>query len=261
MKRLLHTITILTACIILTGCARNAVEKESSAVLRIAGSTSMLPISQKLAGAYEKNHPGVVIHIEGGDSSLGIRGAASGIVDVGSVSRPLTQEESSHLTAYRVTEDRLCVIVNGKNTVEELTINQVKEVFSGEIRNWSQVGGQDRPITLINREHGSGTYSVFDEVIMRHKAEIYPKALVMTSTGSVISTVAADADAIGYVSSDYSEEGVKAVQIQTGENRVSALSRPLLYVLPENAGQLARDYISFCTGQEGRRVIEGRLEN
>jgi len=262
MKRsLLYLMAILAACFIFTGCARNSVEKESNTVLRIAGSTSMIPISQKLAGAYEKKHPGVVIHIEGGDSSLGIRGAASGIVDVGSVSRPLTQEESSGLTSYRIAEDRLCVIVNGENTVKELTINQIKEVFSGEISNWSQVGGRDRPITLINREQGSGTYSFFYEAITRDKAEINQKALVMTSTGSVISTVARDADAIGYVSSDYSEEGVKVVQILTGESRASALSRPLLYVLPENAGRLARDYISFCTGQEGRQMIEGHLEN
>ncbi|KJS66337.1 MAG: hypothetical protein JL50_12230 [Peptococcaceae bacterium BICA1-7] len=245
----------------LTGCDRTTVEKENKAVLRIAGSTSMIPVSQELAGAFEKKHPGVVIHIEGGDSSLGIRGAASGIVDVGSVSRSLTQEERSNLTSYRIAEDQLCIIVNGNNTIKEMTINQVKEVFGGEIRNWSQVGGLDRPITLITREQGSGTYSVFDEVIMRGKASIDPKALVMTSTGSVISTVAGDADAIGYISSDYSEEGVKAVKIDTGENSLSALSRPLLYVLPDNAGQLAQDFISFCTGKEGRQVIEGRLEN
>lgn len=217
----------------------------------------MLPVSQKLADAYEKKHPGVVIHIDGGDSSLGLKGIASGIVDIGSVSRPLTQEESKGLTVYKVADDSLRVIVNKKNPVQEMTIDQLKEVFNGKIKNWSQVGGLNRPITLINREHGSGTSQVFEEMVMQHQADIDKGALIMPSTGAVISTVSRDADTIGYVSSDYNVGDVQVVTVHTGEGSVSVLNRPLLYVLPENAGQPARDFVRFCTGEEGRPIIKG----
>ena len=219
----------------------------------------MLPISEKLARAYQEKHPGVVIHIEGGDSSLGIRGVSSGIVDIASASRPLTEKEAGRLQSYTITSDSISIIVNKQNPVKQLAISQIRGVFIGEIKNWNQLGGTDSPITLVTRERGSGTHSVFDEMVMQHRA-IDERALVMTSTGSVISTIAGDVNAIGYVSSDYSAAGVGAVEIHTGENKVFILERPLLYVISGNPSSLAKDYITYCTGVEGQSIA-GHTKN
>ncbi|MFZ5647091.1 MAG: phosphate ABC transporter substrate-binding protein [Bacillota bacterium] len=254
------SVAVLLIILVIIGCGKSVDERESKkTVLRIAGSTSMVPVSERLARAYEKKHPGVRVHIEGGDSTLGIRGASGGIVDIGSVSRPLTREESKSLKSYKITEDSISIIVNEKNPVKALAINEIREVFSGTINNWSMVEGFNTPITLIGREHGSGTYRVFEDIVMSN-TPVDGKTLVMTSTGAVLSTVARDSNAIGYVSSNYHAEGVRKLEIHTGEDRAIALKRPLLYVIPENTSELALDYINFCTGDEGRQIIAGYLE-
>lgn len=258
MLSLLLTISIII--ISAAGCSLVSSEKDNKkTVLRIAGSTSMAPISEKLARAYENRRPGVKVHIEGGDSTVGIRGASSGIVDIGSVSRPLTEDESARLKSYKITEDSISIIINEKNPVKSLSIDQIREVFSGKISNWIQVGGPDRAITLISREHGSGTHRVFEDIVMNN-TPVDRTALVMTSTGAVLSTVVGEPSAIGYVSSNYYAKGVKKLEIHTGEGKTTALKRPLLYVIPGNAGDLALDYIDFCTGEEGRKIIAGYME-
>lgn len=260
MNRVLSLSVILLLFLTVTGCGKDVGDKEhKKSVLRIAGSTSMIPVSEQLARAYEKNRPGVRVHIEGGDSTLGIRGAASGMVDIGSVSRPLTAEESRRLKSYKIAEDSISIIVNEKNPVKALTLQQIREVFSGGVNFWSKVGGLEKPITLIGREHGSGTYRVFEDIVMDN-TPADGKKLIMTSTGAVLGTVAGDVNAIGYVSSNYNAEGVKRLEVHTGAHKALALKRPLLYVLPENAGELALDYIDFCTGEQGRRIIADYLE-
>lgn len=264
MKRiLLASICAVIISLVLYGCGKAGEPKESGnpPVIRIAGSTSMMPISEKLARAYEKKHPNVRIHVEGGDSTLGIKGAARGIVEIGSVSRPLTSEESKALTAYTISEDSISIIVNAKNPVHGLTINEVKEVFSGKITNWSQFGGLNGPVTVIRREHGSGTCSVFEDVVMGKETAVDEKALVMTSNGSVLSSVTRDINAIGYISSNYRAEGVKPLEIHTGENKVFILSRPLLYVVPAGAGGLTRDFLDFCTGAEGKEIVSSHKDS
>lgn len=264
MKRAL--VLLMPAIIILSlalfGCGKEGDLKASGnpQVIRIAGSTSMMPVSEKLARAYEKKHPNVKIHVEGGDSSLGIKGAARGIVEIGSVSRPLTGEENKQLTSYKISEDSICIIVNDKNPVHGLTIKEVREVFSGKISSWSQIGGLNSPITVIKREHGSGTCSVFEDIVMGRETSVDEKAPVMTSNGSVLSSVMRDISAIGYVSSNYRAGGVKTLEIHTGENKVFVLSRPLLYVVPAGASDLTRDFLAFCTGAEGMEIVRSHKD-
>ncbi|MFZ5596022.1 MAG: phosphate ABC transporter substrate-binding protein [Bacillota bacterium] len=254
-KPLLYSAVLVLICLFLSGCGRNGgKDGDPSTAIRIAGSTSMIPVSQKLARAYERIHPGVIIHIEGGDSSLGVRGVAEGVVDIGSVSRPLTAEESQNLTSYTITEDSICIIVNRENPVGEMTIDGIKEVFSGKITNWKEVGGPDRPITIINREQGSGTCSTFEDIVMKGEP-VKKGALITTSTGAMLSSVAGDPWAVGYVSSNYSREGVKTVSIHTGADRVFVLKRPLMYVVSRDTSGIARDYLNFCTGEEGKRIL------
>ncbi|MFZ5633978.1 MAG: substrate-binding domain-containing protein [Bacillota bacterium] len=263
MQRVLAiSISVLLISLALYGCGKGAGGKESGhpPVIRIAGSTSMMPISEKLARAYEIKHPGVKIHIEGGDSSLGIRGVMEGILDIGSVSRPLTEEEKNSLKSYKITEDSVRIIVNEKNPVRELTINQAREVFSSKVTNWSNVGGLNRPITVISREKGSGTHSIFEDIVMGKEAAVDEKAVVMTSTGAVLGAVMRDVNAIGYVSSNYQAGGIKTLEIHTGENKVFVLSRTLLYVTPAGVSELTRDYLEFCAGPEGKKIVTSHQE-
>ncbi|MCL6479578.1 MAG: phosphate ABC transporter substrate-binding protein [Peptococcaceae bacterium] len=264
MQRVLAvSISALLISLALYGCGKGAGSKENghTPVIRIAGSTSMMPISEKLARAYEARHPGVKIHIEGGDSSVGIRGVMEGILDIGSVSRSLTEEEKKSLRSYKITEDSVCIIVNEKNPVRELTINQVREVFSGKITNWSEVGGLNRPVTVISREKGSGTHNVFEDTVMGKGTAVDEKAVVMTSTGAVLGAVMRDVNAIGYVSSNYQAGDVRTLEIHTGEDKVFVLSRPLFYITPAGASELTRSYLEFCTGPEGKRIVTGHQEN
>lgn len=141
------------------------------------------------------------------------------------------------------------------------TVIQLREVFSGKITNWNQVGGLNMPVTAVTRERGSGTYNVFKDIIMGEEASIDGKALVMTSTGAVLNTVMRDAGAIGYASSNYQADGVKTIEVRDGEKRVFALIRPLMYAVPASPGGLVEDYLAFCTGEEGKRIVEGIHKN
>jgi phosphate transport system substrate-binding protein len=262
MKRFSLIFMFVLLVLATSGCGKSGAGKQGDTqVIRIAGSTSMMPLSEKLAGAYQKKNPNVKIHIEGGDSSLGIQGVIRGIADIGSVSRPLTAEENKVLKVYKIAGDSICVIVNDKNPVRKLTASQLREVFSGNISNWSQIGGLNKPVTVINRERGSGTYHVFQDMVMAMEEKPDSKALVMTSTGSVLSTVMRDVSAIGYVSSGCRAEGVKRVEIHTGENKAFELSRPLAYVVSPQAGGLVHDFLAFCTGEEGTGIIKNHQDN
>jgi len=258
MKRMALTFLLTALLAAVYGCGGKPAQNGHT-VIRIAGSTSMMPVSEKLARAYEQKHPGIKIDLEGGDSSLGIKGVSSGIVEIGSISRPLTAEESNSLKPYKIAEDSVCVIVSDKNPVGKLTLQQAREVFSGKISNWGQVGGLNKPITVIGREAGSGTHSVFQDLVMGGEA-VEEKALVMTSTGSVVSAVIRDINSIGYISSNYQPGGIKKVEIHTGQNSVFELSRPLLYVVRPGADRNTLEYLDFCTGAEGKKIIRSYQE-
>jgi phosphate transport system substrate-binding protein len=243
-------------------CGRAAREE-----LTLAGSTSLQPFAEKWADAYGAAHPEVAIHIQGGGSTAGVQAAISGAAQIGMSSRTLSADESGRVQAFAVARDCIVVIVHPSQYPSDLTLDQLRAIYTGEIGNWRVLGGLDAPITLITREEGSGTRAAFEGLVMGAR-RIAARALVQDSTGAVRQMVASDPAAIGYVSTGFVDGSVKALKLQGAEATESEIDggryplvRPFLFVTPAAPSATARDFIAWITGPAGRELTrrEGLL--
>jgi phosphate transport system substrate-binding protein len=244
------------------GCSR-ATKKG----LTLAGSTSVQPFAEKWADAYQARQPGVPIHVQGGGSTAGVQAAISGAAQIGMVSRPLTTDEAGQVTGIPVARDGIAIVVHPTMPVSDLGLDQVRAIYAGEIKTWRLAGGRDSPITVITREEGSGTRAAFEALVMdRHR--IVASALVQDSTGAVRQMVASDPAAIGYVSIGLVDASIKALRLQgvepTEANIDSGkypLARPFLFVVAAEPRGVAKDFIDWIRGPEGRELTrrEGLL--
>ncbi|MBM3496836.1 MAG: phosphate ABC transporter substrate-binding protein, partial [Armatimonadetes bacterium] len=167
--------------------------------LTIAGSTSVQPIAEMLAERYSASHPELVINVQGGGSSAGVRAAQSGAAQIGMASRELKPDEEG-LQTHVMVLDAIVLIVHPSNRVRSLTKAQARGIFAGSIRNWRDLGGDAGRITCITREEGSGTRSAFEEMVMGKTTEIADDCIVQDSTGAARALVAGDRNSIAYVS-------------------------------------------------------------
>jgi phosphate transport system substrate-binding protein len=216
----------------------------SSAVLAgnlvIKGSTTVLPIAQKVAEAYMKQNPDVKISISGGGSGNGIKALIDGNTDIADSSRfikpkevSLAVEKGAYPVPFAVAYDCIVPVVHPGNSVTNLTMDQLKAIYKGEIKNWKEVGGPDRPIVVISRDTSSGTYEVWCEKVMK-KERVFPGALLQTSNGAIVQAVSKNKNAIGYIGLGYMDSSVKALMIdqikgseETTLNGTYPVSRPL----------------------------------
>ncbi|MBN1368459.1 MAG: substrate-binding domain-containing protein, partial [Dehalococcoidales bacterium] len=139
---------------------------ELSGTITEAGSTTVQPVAEKLAGIFMNIHPKVNVVIQGGGSSVGVKSAAEGTVDIGAASRELKSSEVSTVVEHVLARDGIAIVTNSSQTVSNLTKEQVVQIFAGEITNWSEVGGSNSTITVVAREEGSGTRGAFEEMVM-----------------------------------------------------------------------------------------------
>lgn len=254
---LLIPLTVLIlAGLIFGGCGQKL-----SGTITEAGSTTVQPVAEKLAAAFKRKHPDVTITIQGGGSSVGIKATADGTVDIGAASRDLKPDEPK-LVKHLLARDGIAIIVHPSNPVTALTKEQVIKIFSGEITNWNQVGGNNSAITVISREEGSGTRTAFEEMVMG-KTLITPKAILQPSNGAVRTAVSATPLSIGYISLGYVDKTVKALEIDgvapTAENCKAGtypIVRPLYFLTKEQPTGLVKDFIDFCLGPEGQKIVE-----
>jgi len=240
---------------LLSACGR----KPEAGVI-VAGSTSVQPDAEVLAEDYMLLHPATELDIQGGGSSAGITAAQSGTADIGMSSRDLKEEERG-LWHVEIARDGLAVITNPKNPIQNLSKEQIRDIYSSAITDWSQVGGNKAKIHVITREEGSGTRSAFTELVMG-KTEITPKAIVQDSNGAVRQLVSDDPNAIGFVSLGLVNEKVKALQLggieATKENVMNGsykLSRPFLFVTQGEPTGLAKQFIDFTLSPEGQKLL------
>jgi phosphate transport system substrate-binding protein len=245
------------AALSFTACWRRGGQKE----LVVAGSTSVQPFADRWAEIYMQKYPGKVVNVQGGGSSAGIQAAFSGAAGIGTSSRELKPEEKA-LTEIVVARDGVAVIVHPSNPVSDITISQVKQIFAGETRTWTQLGGRDKAITVVTREEGSGTRGAFQEMVMG-KVRIYKGAIVEDSNGTVREIVAGDPDAIGYISLGLVNKSVKALSLDgvrpTDENILQnryRLVRPFLFLTKGPASGEAQSFIDFVLSQEGQDLIQ-----
>lgn len=237
-----------------------------------AGSTSVQPLSEELAASFMDANPGITVEVQGGGSGQGIKAIQEKIADLGALSREVKDEEKSTVAKeYVIAKDGVAVIVNPESKVEDLTIEQIKKIYTGEIKNWKDVGGEDAPIVVVSREEGSGTRGAFTEITKVMQKDAAGKevdnttkdALVQGSTGAVMQTVATTPDTVGYVSLGSLSDSVKAVKVEgvapSSETVLSGeykISRPFLYVAGGELSEAAQMYIDFVMSKDGQAIVE-----
>lgn len=241
-----------------------------SGTVVIAGSTSVQPLSEELAAEFMNKNPEVSVEVQGGGSSVGVKSAADGIADIGAASREVKESEKElGLTEYVIAKDGIAVIVSVEG-VEDLTLEQIKKIFIGEITNWSEVGGPDADVVVVSREEGSGTRGAFIEITKvedkdasGEKVDMTTEnALVQPSTGAVKQTVVNTPNAIGYISLGALDETVTALKVEgveANEDNIKAgtykISRPFLYLVKGELTEAAQAYVDFVMGDEGQEIV------
>ena len=185
----------------------------------IKGSTTVLPIAQKVGEAYMKEHPGVKISISGGGSGNGIKALIDGSTDIADSSRfikskevKLAVEKGRYPVPFAVAYDCIVPVVHPSNSVMNITMDQLKGIYQGKIKNWKEIGGPDMPIVVISRDTSSGTYEVWHEKALK-KERVFPGALLQASNGAVVQAVSKNKNAIGYIGLGYMDSSVKPLLV------------------------------------------------
>ena len=225
------------------------------------GSTSMEKVMSALQEAYAEKEPNVTVTYDPTGSGAGITGATDKTLDIGLSSRKLKDGETG-VTATTIALDGIAIIVNNANPVQDLTIDQIAKIATGEVTNWKDVGGEDAPIVLIGREAGSGTRDGFESIVgVTDKCQY---AQELTSTGAVITGVAANNGAIGYASLSALKNTVKAVTVEgvacTEETVLDGtykIQRPFNFVTNDSVtpSDAVQSFIDFATSAEAADLI------
>lgn len=227
--------------------------RESSAEeIIVTGSTTLLPIAEIAGEMFHEQNPEYKVLVSGLGSSAGIESVAKGSSDIGTSSRDLKDEEAPlGLYDTPVAIDAIAVIVNPENPVNSLTTKQVRAIFAGEIRNWSEVGGDDQTIGLVNRDEASGTREAFFKIVME-KQSFDRRAAVLPGTGQVRSVVAEAPSAIGYISLGFVNDEVKVISVDGVQPSVETvvdgtypIQRTLHFFTVGEPTGLAKGYAEF----------------
>jgi len=236
--------------------------------ITISGSTTVLPIASKVAEAYMDQHPDVDIKVSGGGSGAGVSAIGKKTVDIGMSSRALKDDEKaqySGLVMIPVAKDGVAIIVNSENPVESLTLNQIKDIYSGTTKSWKDVGGNQEAFEIVGRDSASGTREFFFNDVMK-KADFTPFMLEKNSNGAVQQLVSQTPGAIGYVGMGF-EDGVKVLGLNVDGNTVNPstatvksgeypLSRELYFITNGEADGIAKEFIDFLLSAEGQKIVE-----
>ena len=246
--------------------AQEEANADLSGSISMAGSTSMEKLANAVAESFMAKYPGVTVTAEFTGSSAGIEAVTAGSVDIGNSSRALKDEEkAAGVVENIVAIDGIAVVVDPANTVKDLTKDQLISIYKGEIKNWSELGGEDAPIVVVGREAGSGTRGAFEELLKIEDACAYASEL--DSTGAVIAKVASTPGAIGYVSLDAIDDTVVAVSLEgveaTAENIKAGnyfLSRPFVMATKgeiSEQSEAVQALFEYLASDEGKEVIAG----
>lgn len=261
-----YIIGIIVAIIILVGAYMAFAGGSNQQTINIAGSTSVQPVAEQLAQAYMQKHSDVKINVQGGGTSVGIKSTKEGTADIGTASSKPKTSDSQGLVQTQIAKDGIVIIVNKANSISDLTVNQTKDIFSGNVTEWSKVSGASSgKINIITREEGSGTRDGFQSTIMGGKngTPILKTAVVQSSTEAILQAVKGDSNAIGYISLASLNGNVKAVKIngvapseQTVSDNTYKITRPFIFLTKGEPTGIVKDFIDFCLSSEGQSIIK-----
>jgi phosphate transport system substrate-binding protein len=245
-----------------------AEEAALSGTLQIAGSTTVQPLAESLAEAFTAANADVTIEVQGGGSSVGVTAAGENTVDIGMASRNVKDSEFetfAELQVHTIAFDGIAIVTNPDLELPSLTIEQVQQIFAGEITNYADVGGPDAEIVVVSREEGSGTRAAFEELVMEYndaEAPITETALLQQSNGQVRTTVAETPNTIAYLSFGFLDESVSTVAIDGVEPTVAnvkngsySIFRPLNMLTNGDPGELAQAFLDFILGADGQAIV------
>ncbi|MGZ8884607.1 MAG: phosphate ABC transporter substrate-binding protein [Halobacteriota archaeon] len=269
MKKLLPIVLVamlVTIAVFGAGCTSS---ENASAKLQLAGSTSVQPHAEVLAKAFQANNSGVQVFVQGGGSSAGVTAVGTGTADIGMSSANLSASQLSqypNLKPVPIAVDGIAVIVSPQNTVNNLTLNQTRDIFTGNITNWNQVGGSDAKINVVNREEGSGTRDGIQKVVLKG-GNFSSGGITQSSTGAVRSYVAGDPNAIGYISFAEVDNSVKALNINAVAPKYDTIAdgtypiqRYFLLVTNGDPTGNAKAFIDFTLSPAGQAILKADKE-
>ncbi|MDP2892363.1 MAG: phosphate ABC transporter substrate-binding protein [Bacillota bacterium] len=254
------------------GTTPNGSQSETGKIT-VVGSTSVGPYMDELSKLFMGKNPGISINVEQVGSGQGIAATKDGSADIGMSSRELKDEEKP-LNEYKLCLDGIAIVVHPDNPVSNLTKEQVKKIYLGEITNWKDVGGNDAPINLYTREASSGTRGAFEELVLGKDAagkqitiDETICAAVLNSTGNLGASVGNDKNAIGYMSLGIVPEYiVKAIKFngvdatpENVKNKTYALQRPFLLLTKNEPTGIVKDFLDFClSSDEAKAYLESQ---
>lgn len=243
---------------------------QASDTITITGSTTVLPIAQKAAEVYMKQNPGVRISVAGTGSGDGIKAVIDGTANIGDASRDmkakevkLAKEKGVSPKKFTVALDCIVPVVNPANPVKDLSIEQLKGIYTGKIKNWKAVGGNDKPIVVISRDSSSGTFEVWNHRVLGKKTRVRPDAQLQASNGAVAQAVAGNKYAIGYVGIGYLNDKLKGLTVggvkasaKTAMDKSYPIARGLyMFTNGEPKGQTAK-FIAFVMSDQGQKIAK-----
>jgi len=274
MKRFITTIA-LGAAVLACGAAARA-------DITVKGSDTIVILAQKWAETYMGKNPNVKIQVTGGGSGVGLAALQNQSTDIANSSRKIKAPEIANClktfgrrpTEYKVAMDGLSVYLNESNPVSELSIEQLRLIFTGKIKNWKEVGGKDSDIVLLSREVNSGTHVYFKEHVLRKgksdgKEEFATTALMQPSSQSIADEVAGNPKAIGYYGMGYCSNEQKVIAVaktsagpyvaptmDTVIKGTYSISRPLMFYTNGEPSGSVKQYLDFVLGPEGQKIVE-----
>jgi len=264
MKRILST--LLLAALAVPAFAQKAVT--------VKGSDTMVIMNARIAEAFMKKNPGTTIQVTGGGSGVGLAGLINGVTDIAASSRPIRTSEVDKLKqrfqtrghTVPIARDGLAVYLNASNPVQELSMPQLKEIYTGKVTNWKQVGGKDAPIVLYSRENSSGTYQYFKDTVLLQK-DYSPRAQTLQGTAAVVNAVSKDPNGIGYGGAAYAK-GIKFAKVRKGATGPAfepnlttvrsgqyPITRFLYFYLRSAPKGTAKQFIDYALSPEGQRLV------
>jgi phosphate transport system substrate-binding protein len=241
---------------------------------KVKGSDTCLPLSQKEAEEFMKKNGGSAITVTGGGSGVGISALENGTTDIAQSSRKIKIDEKQKLIDAGkilketvISYDAIAIIVNPANKVSKLTREQLEGIFTGKIRNWKEVGGDDLKIIVYSRESSSGTFEFVKESVMEKK-NYTPDALLMPATGAIVQSVSQTKGAIGYVGVAYIEKTVKPLKvsydkgktfvepsIKTAKDKSYPITRPLYYYYLATSEKAVKPFLDYVLSAEGQKIV------